>query len=98
MYKSGFFQWFFALLRPVGQMAFTNYLMQSLLCGFYFYGIGLNKFGELERHELYIVVVIVWLIEITWSHLWLKYFLFGPVEWIWRSLTYWKKQPMKRNE
>ncbi len=98
LYKSGFFNWFFTLLRPVGQMAFTNYLMQSLLCGIYFYGIGFNKFGELERYELYIVVAVVWLIEIIWSHIWLNFFLFGPVEWVWRSLTYWKKQPIRRNK
>ena len=54
MYKSGFFKWFFAIFRPVGQMAFTNYLMQSLIGALFFYGIGLNYFGKLERYELYI--------------------------------------------
>lgn len=98
LYKSGLFKWLFALLRPVGQMAFTNYLMQSFMCGLFFYGIGFNRFGELQRYELYMVVAVVWVIEIAWSHIWLKYFLFGPVEWIWRSLTYWKIQPMKRND
>jgi uncharacterized protein len=97
LYKSGLFKWFFALLRPVGQMAFTNYLMQSFMCGLFFYGIGFNRFGELQRYELYIVVAVVWVIEIICSHIWLKYFLFGPIEWIWRSLTYWKIQPMRRS-
>ena len=54
-------------------------------------------FGELQRFELYYVVVVVWLIEIVWSNLWLKYFRFGPFEWTWRSLTYWKLQPMKKS-
>ena len=98
MYKSNVFKWFFNLMRPVGQMAFTNYLMQSLLCGLYFYGIGFGYFGQLERYEIYIVVAVVWIIQIVWSHIWLKYFLFGPIEWVWRSLTYWKKQPMRRVE
>ena len=49
LYKSGWFKWLFALMRPVGQMAFTNYLMQSLLVGFYFYGIGFGMFGKLQR-------------------------------------------------
>jgi uncharacterized protein len=94
LYKSGWFKWLFALTRPVGQMAFTNYLMQSVMGGLYFYGFGMS--GKLQRYELYYVVLAIWFIEICWSHLWLKYFRFGPLEWAWRSLTYWKKQPLKR--
>jgi uncharacterized protein len=96
LYKSGLFKWLFVLFRPVGQMAFSNYLAQSLMGGLFFYGIGLGYFGKLERHELYYFVGAVWLIEITWSHLWLRYFRFGPLEWAWRSLTYWKKQPLRK--
>ena len=98
LYKSGFFKWFFALFRPVGQMAFTNYLMQSFIGGLFFYGIGLNYFGKLERYELYLFVAAVWILEIIWSHIWLLYFRFGPLEWLWRSLTYWKKQPFIKNK
>jgi uncharacterized protein len=97
LYKSNAFNWLFALLRPVGQMAFTNYLTQSLMMGLFFYGgIGFGMFGKLQRYELYYVVGMVWVIQIIWSHVWLRYFKFGPLEWIWRSLTYWKIQPMKR--
>ncbi|MEO6721539.1 MAG: DUF418 domain-containing protein [Ferruginibacter sp.] len=96
LYKSGFFKWLFALMRPVGQMAFTNYLMQSLLVGLFFYGIGFGMFGKLERYQIYYVVAATWALEITWSHIWLRYFRFGPLEWCWRSLTYWKLQPMKK--
>jgi uncharacterized protein len=96
LYKSGWFKWFFSLMRPVGQMAFTNYLAQSLLCGIFFYGIGFGMFGKLHRHEIYYVVGVVWIIQIIWSHLWLRYFNFGPLEWLWRSLTYWKKQPWRK--
>lgn len=95
-YKSGWFKGLFALMRPVGQMAFTNYLMQSLLCGFFFYGIGLGYFGKLQLYQLYYVVAVVWILQIIWSHIWLRYFRFGPLEWLWRSLTYWKKQPMRK--
>ena len=98
IYKSGAFKWFFNLFRPVGQMAFTNYLMQSLIGAIFFYGCGLGYFGKLERHELYFYVAVVWTIEIIWSHIWLRYFRFGPLEWAWRSLTYWKKQPIKKGE
>ncbi len=97
LYKSGWFKWFFALMRPVGQMAFTNYLMQSLLVGLFFYGIGLGMYGKLQRHEIYYVVGATWLLQITWSHIWLRYFRFGPLEWAWRSLTYWKMQPFRKN-
>ncbi|MEP7373833.1 MAG: DUF418 domain-containing protein [Chitinophagaceae bacterium] len=98
LYKSGFFKWLFALMRPVGQMAFTNYLGQSLLCGLYFYGVGFGMFGKLERHEIYYVVLVVWSIEIIWSNIWLRYFRFGPLEWCWRSLTYWRKQPFRKQK
>jgi hypothetical protein len=45
---------------------------------------------------LYYVVAAVWVFQVIFSAIWLKYFQFGPLEWVWRSLTYWKKQPMKR--
>ena len=96
LYKSGWFKWLFAMMRPVGQMAFTNYLMQSLLVGLFFYGVGFGYFGKLQRYEIYYVVGAVWIFQIIYSHIWLRFFRFGPLEWAWRSLTYWEKQPMKR--
>lgn len=96
LYKSGWFKWLFALMRPVGQMAFTNYLTQSLVCGIFFYGVGFGMYGKLQRVEVYCFVLAVWVVQIIWSHLWLRYFNFGPFEWLWRSLTYWKKQPMRK--
>lgn len=97
LYKLGWFRWFFALMQPVGQMAFTNYLLQSLICGLFFYGIGFGFFGKLQRYELYYVVAAVWVVEIIWSHVWLRYFRFGPLEWLWRSLTYWKSFSMSKH-
>jgi uncharacterized protein len=96
LYKSGWFKWLFALMRPVGQMAFTNYLMQSFLVGLFFYGVGFGMYGKLERHQIYYVVAATWALQIVWSHIWLRFFRFGPLEWLWRSLTYWKWQPMKK--
>ncbi len=96
MYKSGWFKWLFALMRPVGQMAFTNYLMQSVICGIIFMGIGFGLFGKLQYYQLFYVVAGVWIVEITWSHIWLRYFRFGPFEWLWRCLTYWKRQPFRK--
>lgn len=96
LYKSGWFKWLFAMMRPVGQMAFTNYLMQSFLVGLFFYGIGFGMFGKLQRYEIYYVVAATWLLQIICSHVWLRYFRFGPMEWCWRSLTYWKLQPFRK--
>ncbi|MEJ7827779.1 MAG: DUF418 domain-containing protein [Segetibacter sp.] len=96
LYKSGWFKWLFNLMRPVGQMAFSNYLMQSIICGLMFFGVGFGMFGKLQRYELYYVVAAVWAFQIVFSHIWMRYFRFGPFEWLWRSLTYWKVQPMKK--
>lgn len=96
LYKSGLFKRLFALMCPVGQMAFTNYLMQSLLCGLLFYGIGLGLYGQLERYQVYLIVLAIWFLQIVYSHIWLHYFRFGPFEWLWRSLTYWKRQQLKK--
>jgi uncharacterized protein len=91
--KSGALAPLFGALRAAGQMAFTNYLMQSVLCTTFF--TGLHYYGRLERHQLYFVVAGIWVLELIWSPLWLRHYRFGPLEWCWRSLTYWKRQPMR---
>lgn len=83
-------------LTAVGRTAFSNYLLQSILCTTVFYGYGLGLFGDLSRLELALFVVLVWAIQLTISPLWLARYRFGPAEWLWRSLTYWKLQPMRR--
>lgn len=96
LYKSNWLKWIFSSMRPVGQMAFTNYLMQSLICGVLFNAYGFKLYGQLERYETYLVVLYIWIFQIVFSNLWMHYFLFGPFEWAWRSLTYWKRQPFVR--
>ncbi|MEO6685580.1 MAG: DUF418 domain-containing protein, partial [Dyadobacter sp.] len=59
-------------------------------------GYGFSMFGKLHRHELYYIVFIIWLLQLILSPIWLGYFRFGPLEWLWRSLTYWQKQPFRR--
>lgn len=83
-------------LARVGQMAFTNYLAQSVLASIIFYGWGFGMAGELERLGQQAVVWFVWVVQILWSIAWLQRFRFGPAEWLWRSLTYWEFQPMRR--
>jgi uncharacterized protein len=95
VFRSRIVPWLMKSLAAVGQMAFTNYLMQSVICTLFFYGYGLGYFGKLRYHELYYVVGAVWLFQLITSPIWLRYFKFGPLEWVWRSATYWKKQPMK---
>jgi uncharacterized protein len=96
LYKSGLFKWLFAMMRAPGQMAFTNYLMQSLICGIIFYSVGFRLYGQLSRTEVYLTVLAIWTFQIIFSHIWLHFFRFGPFEWLWRSLTYWRRQPMLR--
>lgn len=95
-YKSGWFSNLFRLMQPVGQMAFTNYLMQSLICAILFYGFGFGLFGKLQRVEIYYVVFAIWAFQIGYSNIWLRYFRFGPMEWLWRTLTYWQLQPLRK--
>ncbi|MDG5758724.1 DUF418 domain-containing protein [Natronococcus sp. A-GB1] len=82
-------------LSAVGRTAFTNYLLQTVLATTIFYGHGLGLFGQLSRMELLGVVVLIWAIQIPLSVWWLERFRFGPVEWMWRTLTYRKRQPMR---
>jgi uncharacterized protein len=96
VYRSKIVPWLMRALANVGQMAFTNYLMQSIICTLFFYGYGLGYYNKLKFHELYYVVFVVWIFQLIFSSIWLHYFRFGPFEWVWRSLTYWKKQPMKK--
>jgi uncharacterized protein len=96
LYKSRYAQTLFRCLEAVGQMAFTNYIMQSVICTLFFFGYGLNYYGELEFYQIYFVVLAIWVVQLIVSPLWLRFFLFGPLEWVWRSLTYWKRQPFVR--
>ncbi len=84
-------------LGAVGRMALTNYIMHSVICAFVFTGIGFSLFGRLERYELYYVVFSIWLFQLIVSPIWLKYYRFGPLEWLWRGLTYKKFPPIKRS-
>jgi uncharacterized protein len=94
--KSGMLPFLQRSLAAVGQMAFTNYIMHSVICNFIFLGYGFGMYGKLQRHEMYYIVFSIWIFQLIVSPIWLKYFRFGPLEWVWRSLTYWERQPMKR--
>jgi uncharacterized protein len=96
IYKIGILGRFMDCLAAAGRMALTNYLMQSLLCATLFYGCGFGLFGHLNRTALLGVVAAICVLQLALSPLWLKFFRFGPAEWLWRSLTYCRRQPMRR--
>ena len=83
-------------LAAVGRMALTNYISQSLICTILFFGIGFGLFGQVDRWIQVIIVLLIWILQLTWSKPWLEKFRFGPLEWLWRSFTYGKKQKFIR--
>ncbi|MEO1262404.1 MAG: DUF418 domain-containing protein [Bacteroidota bacterium] len=88
--------WLRDRLAAVGQMALTNYIAQSVICVFIFFGIGFGLFGQIERAGQFIIFLSIWALQIVYSRPWLNKYRFGPLEWVWRSLTYWQKQPFRK--
>lgn len=93
--KSGILRFLQKALAAVGILALTNYLIHSIITSIIFYGDGLALYGELQRYELYYIVFSIWIFQLIVSPIYLKYFIYGPAEWIWRSLTYQKLQPFR---
>lgn len=91
-------KWLKLGLSAVGKMALTNYIMHSVICMFVFTGVGFGMFGKLHRHELLYVVFSIWVFQLILSPIWLKYFHFGPLEWIWRNLSYGKIYKIRKLE
>ena len=83
------------LLGPLGRMAFSNYLVQSLVFGWIFFGYGLGLFGRLSSSHAMFLGIVVYLSQVLVSHWWLKRFRFGPMEWLWRTLMYGVRQPWR---
>ncbi len=87
--------WLQTALAAVGRTALTNYLLQTILATAIFYGHGLGLFGSVERVGQIGIVVAIWVVQLAVSPLWLRYCRFGPFEWLWRSLSYWRLQPLR---
>lgn len=94
--KAGWLRGLTSRLAAVGQTAFSNYILTTVICITIFERWGFGLYGKLQRWQLYEVVLAVWIVNLAISPVWLRYYRFGPLEWVWRSLTYWKKQPMPR--
>jgi uncharacterized protein len=82
-----------AALAALGRTAFSNYILQTLICSALFYGNGFALFGRVSRVQQILIVVAIWIVQLVLSPLWLRRFAFGPLEWLWRSLTYWRRIP-----
>jgi uncharacterized protein len=85
-----------AWAAPIGRMAFTNYLMQSLIFGWVFYGYGLGLFGKLGVAAALAIGTCVYILQIAFSAYWLQRYQYGPMEWLWRTAMYGTRQPLRR--
>jgi uncharacterized protein len=79
-------------------MAFSNYILQSLIGNFVFLGPGLGYSGQVGPVYFTLFGIAVFIIQIILSSIWLKYFNYGPLEWLWRSATYKKWQPFRKKQ
>ncbi|NJL04220.1 MAG: DUF418 domain-containing protein [Chloroflexaceae bacterium] len=85
-----------APLADVGRMALTNYIGQSVLATTIFYGYGLGLFGQFGAAMLLLLAVVIFALQVIFSRWWLQHFRMGPLEWLWRSLSYGKTTPLRR--
>ena len=95
-YKTGVLPRLTSALSAVGRMALSCYLLETLICTTIFYGHGLGLYGSVERTGQIAIVAAVWAFLLVLCPIWMRHFRFGPFEWAWRSLTYWKLQPLWR--
>jgi hypothetical protein len=84
-----------SVLAPLGRMALTNYLTHSLVSSLYFYGYAGGHFGMPRATQVGFVFTVIAL-QVVFCHLWLSQFRYGPMEWLWRAITYWQLPPMRR--
>jgi uncharacterized protein len=84
------------ILAPVGKMALTNYIMQTTMGIIIFYGVGFGFGGRVGPSIFYPVAIGMYLLQVLYSNTWFRYFNYGPLEWIWRQLTYGKRLPLRK--
>lgn len=91
---------FTKFLKPftyVGRLSLSNYLLQSMICFFLFYSVGLGYYGEVSPLMSLILVIVIYSLQVVASRFWVRSFRYGPFEWLWRTLTYMRRQPMRRS-
>jgi uncharacterized protein len=95
-YSPAWTGWLAERVRAAGRAAFTNYLGTSIVMLFVFHGWALGLFGKLDRPQLYLVTVLAWVLMLAWSKPWLDRYRYGPLEWLWRCLTYRRAFPLRK--
>ncbi len=85
-------------MAAVGRMALSNYILHSLLAVLLFHGVGLGLYGKIEGWQSILLAIAIFTAQIPLSTWWLSRFRFGPLEWLWRTLTYGRLQSMSRSE
>ncbi len=85
-------------LAPYGRMALTNYILQSIIGTLLLYGWGFGFLGEISNTVTLIMAITLIIVQVWLSKIWLRYFTYGPIEWVWRSLTFFKVFPMRRKK
>lgn len=96
LYHKGFFGKVTQAISKTGRMAFTNYLTQTIICTTIFYSYGLGLYGRVNYWQGILLAIAIFGLQLLWSHYWLRNYRFGPFEWLWRSMTYARWQPLKR--
>jgi len=82
-------------LQAIGRLALTNYLLQTLICTTLFYSYGLGLYGKVGPADATLLAIAIYVLQVALSSLWVRRFRFGPAEWLWRSITYGRLQPMR---
>lgn len=98
IYKKKAGRKFLHFFVPLGRMALTCYILQTILCIYTFYGLGFGLFAQLPLYQVYFVALAMLVIQVVFCKLWLSIYHFGPIEWVWRSLSYGKRIPLKIEE
>jgi uncharacterized protein len=84
------------VFAPVGQMALTNYILQSIIGIIIFYQVGFGLGQKIGLVYLFTIVVVIYIFQVLFSKVWLQYFQYGPLEWIWRQFTYGKRLSIRK--
>lgn len=95
-YYKGYFAKLANAIAKTGRMALTNYLSQSLIATTLFFSYGFGLYGKVNIWQGMLLTLAIYVVQVIWSHYWLQHFRFGPMEWLWRTLTYGKKQKMRK--
>jgi len=96
LFKKGKGEKFLRKFAPYGRMALTNYVFQSIVFTFLLFGWGFGLIGELRQLHTFLIALVFIALQMWLSKLWLRYFKYGPLEWLWRSLTFFKLFPFRK--